>query len=131
MVKQHRFLFHRPAPGDAAREQCLKQLLQAYREESRSQTAIDSLEQELLMKLRILPVLRAHEEFTMTLAGAILSLRGRLLAFSVAAILLLSLSIGLRYQNPGPVGIEETLTYNADSSHRDPFLLSDEMDNGR
>src|SRR5205085_11126580 len=114
---------------DVLREQCLDQMLQAYNAESRSVAAIDGLERELRARLRSLPVLR-NEELTITLEAAILSLRGWLLAFGAAAIILLSLGVGLKYQSQSPAGLEEALTYNTDSAHRDPFLFSEEMDYG-
>ncbi len=125
MFNPLRFLFNRPSQAD----QYLDQMLQVYRED-RSIAEIDSLERELRARLRIPHGLR-DEEFTITLESAILSLRGWLLAFSAAAIILLSLGVGLKYQSQSPVGLEEVLTYNADSTHRDPFLFSDEIDYGR
>jgi hypothetical protein len=121
-------LFNRPLQSDTLRERCLNQMLRAYCEEAHSTAVIDHLEKDLSTKLRILPVLCANVEFAMTLEGAILSLKGRLLAFSAVAIILLSLSAGLKFQNQGPVGLDEVATYNIDLLHRDSFLLPDEMD---
>jgi hypothetical protein len=115
---------------DILREQCLGKMLQAYREESCSAAVTDDLEKRLRVRLRIFSVSH-NEEYTITLEAAILSLRGWLLAFSAAAIILLLLGVGLKYQSQSPVGLEEVLTYNTDSAHRDPFLFSDEIDYGR
>lgn len=126
-----RFLFNHPSEAERHRERCLDYLLQAYHhEEARAANPINELQRELRVRLRILPVLRTNEEFTLTLEAAILSLRSWLLAFGAAALILLSLSAGLRYYDQSPIGLDEAVTYNADPTHRDPFLISDEIDNG-
>ena len=112
-------------------EQQLDQLLRVYREESHSIAPIDDLEMDLRARLRSFPGF-PNEDFTVSLESAILSLKGWLLAFSAAAIILLSLGIGLKYYSQSSTGLEEVLTYNADSAqHRDTFLFSDEIDYGR
>ena len=123
-------LFNYLAQADSLREQRLNEILQVYREESRSVAMIDSLEKDLQPRLQILPVLRARQELTLTLEAAILSLRGWLLAFGVVTLILLSLSVGLKYQKQGALGLEEGLTYNADPAQRDSLLVSDEIDYG-
>jgi hypothetical protein len=125
-----RFLFNHSSEAERQRERCLDYLLQAYHEEARAAKPINELERELRVRLRILPVLRTNEEFALTLEAAIISLRSWLLAFGAAALILLSLSAGLRYYDQSPIGLDEAVTYNADPTHRDPFLISDEIDNG-
>ncbi len=130
MLNPLRFLFNRLSRADMLCEQHLDQLLRVYREESHSIAPIDNLEMDLRGRLRSFPGLR-NEDFTVTLESAILSLKGWLLAFSAAAIILLSLGVGLKYHSQSSTGLEEVLTYNADSAHRDTFLFSDEIDYGR
>jgi hypothetical protein len=125
-----RFLFDRLPKVERQRAHCLDQMLQAYRAESHATLPLNELEQELRERLRVLPVLRASSEFTLTLEAAILSLRSWVLALGAAALILLSLSAHLKYYDQSPIGLDEAVSYNADPPHRDPFLISDEADNG-